>query len=254
MALNKTNGKLVWKCAGLRDLSAYCSPRLFQRGGTRLLITLVSGGVVGIDANSGKLLWRHAYRNRFGIHPISPVIRGDHLFTTSGYGHGGLILKLSKDGTSVSEVWRERTFDTHHGGVVLLDKYVYGTSDKRPRGQWMCANIETGKILFETRGIGKGCVIAAGGLLYGYGENGILALIKPSPKGLKTVSSIQIDKGSGQHWAHPSISDGRLYLRHGHTMMVYDIRAQGSNGSRPKDSKKKKDSQKKKDKKTKFYE
>ncbi len=226
VALNKKTGKLVWKCAGLSDPAAYCSPRLIIRGKTRLLTTCTDSNIVGIDADSGKLLWKYAYRNQYGIHPNTPVLDGDHLFVTSGYGYGYVILKLAEDGKSVTKVKRARSFDTHHGGVVRIGKYVYGTSDKRPRGNWMCLEIQTGQEIYRAAGIGKGSVVTANGLLYCYDErNGTVALAKADPKGFSLISKFTVDYGEREHWAHPAISDGRLYIRHGSVMKVYDISA-----------------------------
>ncbi len=242
VALNKKTGKTVWKCAGLSDQSAYCSPRLILRGETRLIVTMVRGGMVGIDADSGKLYWKHAWRNGYGIMPNTPVIYGDYLAVTAGYGKGGLCLKLAKDGKSVTEVWQNKVQDTQHGGLVQLDGYIYATSDKRPNGQWMCVDIRTGKEMYRARGIGKGCVVTAGGMLYCYGESGIVALAKATPKGFNVISSFEVNWGEKQHWAHPSISDGRLYIRHGSVMKVYDISAKGTRPSgTPKKKQKKVD-------------
>ena len=74
--------------------------------------------------------------------------------------------------------------------------------------------------------MGKGSVIFADDMLYCYGEkHGDLALVKANPNGYEQVSSFRIPKGTGKHWAHPVISDSRLYMRHGNALMVYDIRA-----------------------------
>ena len=82
-----------------------------------------------------------------------------------------------------------------------------------------------GKVAFSDKLVGKGSVIYADGMLYGYGENGKVGLIKIRPDGYELVSSFKVREGSTEHWAHPAISDGRLYIRHGDTLMCYDIKA-----------------------------
>jgi hypothetical protein len=62
-------------------------------------------------------------------------------------------------------------------------------------------------------------------MLYTYGEKGEMGLVKINPNGYEQVSSFRVRKGSKEHWAHPVISDGRLYLRHGEALMCYDIKA-----------------------------
>jgi outer membrane protein assembly factor BamB len=135
--------------------------------------------------------------------------------------------ELSKDGANIKRVWNDSTLDVHHGGVVLIDGFIYGSNWENNRnGNWVCLDWKTGKVMYETKWINKGSIIAAEGMLYCYEEKeGNLALLKASPKGFDIISSFKIEKGSGQHWAHPVISDGRLYLRHGEALMVYDIKS-----------------------------
>ena len=46
---------------------------------------------------------------------------------------------------------------------------------------------------------------------------------RPGARTTPTVVSDRIKKGSGEHWAHPVIKNGRLYIRHGDALMVYHI-------------------------------
>ena len=108
------------------------------------------------------------------------------------------------------------------GAVVLIDGYIYGSGHKR-RG-WHCLDWKTGKIQFSQRAVGsKGNIIYSDGMIYCYSENGTVALVKPDPQRLEVVSAFKIQKGSGEHWAHPVIKRARLYVRHGNALMVYDI-------------------------------
>jgi len=106
--------------------------------------------------------------------------------------------------------------------VVLVDGNIHGAS---ARGQWICLELGSGKVKFSDKLVGKGSVIYADGMLYGYGEKGQAGLIEIAPDGYKLISSFRVKKGGGPHWAHPAISDGRLYLRHGQALMCYDIKA-----------------------------
>ena len=111
--------------------------------------------------------------------------------------------------------------------MVLVDGYLYGSNFKGiPRGDWVCLDWNGGKVMYEARWNGnKGSIIYADGMLYCYDENtGDVALVKASPRAFEVVSSFRITKGSGKHWAHPAISDGRLYIRHGDVLMACDIR------------------------------
>jgi hypothetical protein len=71
----------------------------------------------------------------------------------------------------------------------------------------------------------KGPIISADGMLYVYEEkSGYVGLVNPDPDEFDVVSSFQVTEGEGPHWAHPSIFDGLLFIRHGRILMVYDIK------------------------------
>ena len=86
--------------------------------------------------------------------------------------------------------------------------------------------MKDGSIQYEDRGVGKGSLIYAEGFLYCYGEKGTLALVKATPAGYECVSRFKVAHGTAQHWTHPSLSDGRLYVRHGDALAAYDCRTE----------------------------
>jgi outer membrane protein assembly factor BamB len=137
------------------------------------------------------------------------------------------MLQLAKDGRAANVVWVDPTLDTHHGHVVLVDGHLYGSNwINNSKGNWVSLDWLTGKVDYEMDWFTKGSVIAAEGMLYCYEERqGNLALVRATPKGFDVISSFRITAGEGPHWAHPAISDGRLYVRHGDVLMAYDIRA-----------------------------
>lgn len=117
--------------------------------------------------------------------------------------------------------------DTQHGGYVLLDGTIYGTSHDRVSSAWVALDWATGKTLYADLWANKsaGVVISADGMLYCYSERtGDVALVKPSREKFEVISQFRITKGSGPHWAHPVIKDGVMYLRHGEALMAYKIK------------------------------
>ena len=222
VALNKMTGETVWTSKGLSQSSAYCSPILVEQGGKRLVVTLVEKALVGIDADTGQVYWTVPHPVSYGIQAVSPLCKDGTIFVSNGYRHGSVGFSLSADGTAVEQKWSEKSLDIHHGGAVLLNGNVHGASTK---GQWICLDLATGKVAFSARLVGKGSVVYADGMLYAYGENGKVGLVGIKPDGYELVSSFKVRKGSTEHWAHPAISDGRLYIRHGDTLVCYDIKA-----------------------------
>jgi outer membrane protein assembly factor BamB len=230
VALNKWTGKTIWATTGLNELSSYASPILIEDRGRRLLVNLVQKSVVGVSPDDGRLLWRVPFKCSFDTGTITPIYKDGCLFVTSVIEFdattGGLMLRLSDDLTTPTKKWSQPVLDCLHGGVVLVDGYLYGSNfETITSGNWVCLDWNSGRVMYEARwGGNKGSIIYADGMLYCYAENtGDVALVKASPDRFEIVSSFGVTQGSGQHWAHPAISDGRLYIRHGDALMAYDI-------------------------------
>ena len=231
VALNPDNGQTVWVCQGVNDKSGYCSPIVIERGGKKIIVQLMAKTLIGIQADSGELLWRveREPEPKYNIQAVHPVYADGKLYVTCGYGgRRGQMFAVSEDGTSVSRGWGDAELDCHHGGLVLLDGYIYGSSHVNNRNQWLCMNLDNGDVAAKLRGVGKGAVVHADGKLYTYGENGGVGLVEPGPDSFHLVSSFRLSDmsdGRGPYWAHPSISEGRLYLRHGGYIFAFDISA-----------------------------
>jgi len=220
-ALDKKTGAAVWVCdPPIDSKSAYCSPLLVRRGRRRLLVTMVETGVIGVDADTGKFLWHHPYKNRWAVHPNTPIYADGAVFVSSGYRKGCELIKLSPDGAHVTPAWTEPVPDTHHGGLVKIGPVVYGTNN---RGL-ACVDFATGKLFWKNKGVGKGSVLWADDRLYCYSERGLVGLLEVSAAGCRVRGTLRITEGDRQHWAHPVISGGRLYIRHGDVLMAFGIR------------------------------
>jgi outer membrane protein assembly factor BamB len=227
VALDKKTGETAWVCSELSDPSGYCSPILIKRGDKRIIITFTGYALVGVEASTGKLLWRHERRDPYDIHAVSPVYEDGCIYVTSGYGgERGEMFELSEDGGKITKRWTDKKLDSQVGGVVVHEGYVYGASDRNRQGAWLCLNLKTGEATAETPGVRKGAVTYADGMLYGYGENGMVGLIKASPTDLRLMCHFRVTQGSREHWAHPVICNGRLYIRHGEVLMAYDVKAE----------------------------
>lgn len=222
VALDKKTGAQVWAMTALDEASAYCSPRLFEDGRRRQIVTLTKGHLIGVDPDDGELLWKQSYSGRYGIHAVSPIFHGDSIYVSDGYKQGGKMFDLAADGGSVSLGWEEGSLDVHHGGAVLVGSVIYGAASN---GTWYAIDAGSGEVKGTIGRLGKGAVVYADGLLYGYTEKGEVLLVDPDVENFAVVSRFEIAQGGGQHWAHPVIADGVLYIRHGDALMAFDVSA-----------------------------
>ncbi|MDX2430303.1 MAG: PQQ-like beta-propeller repeat protein [Bacteroides sp.] len=231
VAVDKTNGSTIWTSESLSDISGYVSPLLIQRGLQNLIVTLTGDYIICLNANNGNILWKEDYsaidKPLMGadINPVTPLVKGNEIFITSGYNHTGLMLEMSDDFRSVSVKWKSEKLDVHHGGVVEVDGYIYGSNYTTIlSGNWLCLDWNTGELMYEQDWNNKGQIITSNGMLICYEERrGNMALVKATPDNFELISEFAIEHGSGPHWSHPSIYNGRLYLRHGKALLAYKI-------------------------------
>lgn len=221
MALNRMTGETIWSSNGLGELSAYCTPLLIKLPARQLLVTHTANNVIGVDASDGKILWNFAHPNQWAVHPNTSIYHDGSLFVFSGYGQGGEKLQLNADGSSVTKEWEIKSFDSRMGGAVLKNGYLYGSGDKDR--SWQCIDWNTGEQKYSSTEVGKGVTIAVNDKLIGYSERGELFMANMDPSEFKVISKAKVALGSEQHWAHPVVEKGILYVRHGDTLIAYKI-------------------------------
>ncbi len=230
VALNKEDGSLLWKTEAIGDVRSYASPLMINHNGRLLIIATSSKHLLGVDPENGEIFWKFdliadftekGRRNSTN----TPLFHDGEIFVSSGYDDTALMLKLSDDARSVSLKWTSNVLDNHHGGLVLVDGYIYGSNwINNGNGNWVCLDWETGEVMYEEKWHNKGSMIYADGRLYLYEEKrGNVGLVEPTPEGFKLVSSFRVEVGRGPHWAHPSVYDGKLLLRHNDALLVFDI-------------------------------
>jgi outer membrane protein assembly factor BamB len=223
VALDRNSGKLIWKAKGIGEKSAYCSPIMIKIADRKILVTLMEKSVCGFNPVSGLLLWKFEHANTYNVHPNSPVYFDGHLFCFSENGKGGLMLKLENGGKSVTELWSSTLIDNITSGAVILNGRIYGTGDRNRK--LFCLDMKTGKELFSLANVAPANIIANEGLLYLYSESGKIFLIEAQAERFNIISSFPVPYGSNPHWAHLVLKDRKLYVRHGKSIMVYDVAA-----------------------------
>jgi outer membrane protein assembly factor BamB len=223
-ALDRYTGKLVWTSKALGDPVSFCSPIIIKLQERNVLVTLSHEYLMGLDAKNGELLWSQKEDSvkLEGEYCNTPVYADGSIYEISGVekGSGAFKLQLSPNGKSVKTVWKSDKLRNAMGGFVISGNKLYATSDDN---KLKCLDLKTGEILEFISGI-RGSVILADGKLYCYTDNGRVELINISGPKMEVVSKFKIEKGTKEHFAHPVIANGVLYIRHGNALMAYFIK------------------------------
>jgi outer membrane protein assembly factor BamB len=222
-ALDKMTGATVWVTKELSDEAGYSSPVVADVQGVRTIMAFTGNAAVGVRATDGRLMWRHGSPANNTANITTPVYANGKVFFTSAYGTGGALLQLQAKGESVTaqEIYFTRNMQNHHGGVVLVEGYLYGFNNSI----LTCLEFETGKVLWRDRSVGKGSVAYADGHLYILSEDNVVGLVEASPAGYRERGRFTIADQGWPSWAHPVVSGGRLYLRNQNVLASYDVRA-----------------------------
>ncbi len=238
VALEKKTGAVIWKSAiPGGDVAAYASAIAVEAAGRRQYVQFLNNGVVGVDAKTGRFLWRYDATSKGPANIATPVALGDYIYSTNSRRNGAALVQLhaSADSVGTEQVYFERDLPNTLGGQVLWHGSIYGTN---PNGA-VSADFMTGKIQWQNEGIGPGSVLYADGRLYFHGEDGELALVEATPEAYREKGRFTLPEQPGhatagggsrdEHaWAYPVVANGRLYVRDRGTLWCYDVKARAA--------------------------
>jgi outer membrane protein assembly factor BamB len=223
VALDKMSGKTVWTSKELSDEAGYASAIVADVQGVRTVMTLTSEAGIGVRASDGKLMWSHRAVANSTANITTPVFFDNKVFYSSAYGTGGALLGLQAQGGEVKaqEIYFTRDMQNHHGGIVLVNGYLYGFNNNI----LTCLEFSTGKMMWRHRSVGKGSLAYADGNLYLFSEDNVVGLAEATPTAYREKGRFEISDSGLSSWAHPAVSRGRLYIRNQGNLMSYDILA-----------------------------
>jgi outer membrane protein assembly factor BamB len=226
VALDKTTGETIWKGAVPKaDGAHYSSVIAAEIAGQRQYIQFVRGGVVSVGASDGAFLWRYDAPANGTANCSTPIFHDGHVFAASDYGVGGGLVKVTKgdDKFDAAQVYFDKSMKNHHGGLVLVDGFLYGEGG----GQLRCVDFKTDKLGWEERRTGKGSVTYADGHLYfrNEGGKGTIILLEANPTEYVEKGRFdQPERSKNNAWPHPVVANGKLYIRDQGVLLCYDIK------------------------------
>lgn len=229
VALKKRTGEVIWKAAVPGGTAAgYSSIVATEIEGARQYIAYTANGVVGLDAKSGKFLWRYdRTKGSMGMSILTPVASEGLVFTGAGRVGGGTVKVKSVEGTfNAEEVYFDTKLPTAIGGALLVGNNLFGASGQA----LVCADFKSGQIRWSDKSAAPGALCYADERLYLNGEDGTLVLLEAAPDGYREhgrfvpPNAPPAANRMEKSWAYPVIADGRLYLRNKESLWSYDIK------------------------------
>jgi FOG: WD40-like repeat len=227
LALNRRTGDVVWKSSVPGgDAACYASVVSMTIAGKKQYVQFLRNGLVGVDAVTGKFLWRFdkTAETRMGGNIPTPVAFENHVYSGSGMTGAGLARVLeSNGGFETEQVYMSKKLPNAIGGAVKVGDYLYGTGGTT----LYCVDFKTGAVKWEERSIAPASIVSADGKLFLHGEKGDVALVEASPGAYRELGRFtppeQPERKYTQAWAYPALANGKLYVRDLNCLWCYDV-------------------------------
>ena len=207
--LNKKNGEKVW--ASEAGKGGYSTAVVYQKGDKHCAAIFGQKAMYGVDLKSGKQLWSFPWETSYDVNAADPIVVGDLVFLSSGYGRGCAVIDIS--GTEAKEVWQNKEMCNQFSSSVYIDGYIYGISGNAGKGDLKCLDMKTGKVKWS-HDSGFGALMAADGKLIILNEKGELSIAEATPTAYKELSQAKVlDPKGAKCWNMPVLSNGKIYCR-----------------------------------------
>lgn len=226
MAVDCQTGEILWETPNPDDWKMTHSSIIpMTLGDKRFFVYCGSGGVVGVSAADGSVLWKNTdWKMRTNI--ATPVVAGQgRLFLSAGYRKGAMMLELvEKDGRIETEILfrlEPEIFGAEQQTPIFYNGYIYGV---RPDEQLVCLDMD-GKVLWSSGSdhkFGIGPYLIAQGLIYVMDDHGLLTLARAQPDKYVQFGQAKVLEGPDS-WGPMAIVSSRLILRDLNRMVCLDI-------------------------------
>ena len=208
MGVEKNSGKIVWKSADKN--AGYSTPFPLQRGGEFLVVIGSAQSYVAVNPENGQEAWRVKWLTQYRVNAADPIISGDRMLVSTGYGKGAGLFDLSEN--PPKELWKSKVLRTQLNPGVLHGKFVYGMDgDTGDKGPLKCVEFETGKEQWAEPAMATGGLILVGDKLIVLSASGELVVAAASADGFKPIARAQVL--GGKCWTAPVLANGRIYCR-----------------------------------------
>ena len=220
VALDKYSGELLWASPGVGESAGYGKPLVISRGELKILLTFSEFTFLGLNADTGELLWTFDLNFKGELPCNQPLYSNGSIYIVAGPGNGAVAFDLSPDGRTIRERWRNLQFNTFFGGFVLAGNYLVGAAEAKY--SFVSVDATSGNIMSRLR-FGKGAITAVNDLLITYNQRGQLGIIGIQDGHLNLLQEIRISRGTGEHFARPVFFNNMLFIRHGDTLLGYGM-------------------------------
>jgi len=223
IAFDKITGQVAWESGS--GIAGYAALTRMELAGRPMVLAFYGKGLAALDPENGDELWNVPWETPYDVNATTPVIIGDSVFITSGYGTGGSLLRVGRSGAEV--LWKNETIASQHSDPYAINGFLYGYSGDsyQNKGTFKCVSVENGSERWTTNEMGWGTCVLVDGHLLCSDIKGNLFLVRPDPDKFVKVTQMREALGSvkGPVWTRPVVANGLLYHRFKQRLVCYRI-------------------------------
>jgi outer membrane protein assembly factor BamB len=220
LVLDPATGKIIWQSA--KKNAGYSTPLPVKRGADWLALFGTENSYVAVKMKTGEEVWRIKWLTEYGLNASDPIIDGDLMLISTGYGKGGGLFKLGAG--EPEQIWKTKNLRTQLNPAVLYQGNLYGTDgDTTDKAALKCLDFQTGREKWSQPNFGSGGVMVADGKLIAMSGSGELTVAPATSSDFKPISRAQVL--GGKCWVVPVLANGLIYCRNGRgDVVVLDVR------------------------------
>ena len=219
IAMNKKTGDVLWHSGA--EKCGFASPVLYDWKGETRIALLSRTDLYSLDPNTGKVHWTIPWITRYEENSVDPIISGNKLFLSTGYGRECALLELT--GSKPRTIWQNANMSNHFHNSILINGHLFGIDGVMGKKTALhCLDIDTGELKWSIDHE-FGPVVAAAGKLILLNEMGMLRTAEATEQGYKEISATRVlpapnDIGVPRNkrnrcWAPPVLANGLIYVR-----------------------------------------
>jgi len=219
IALNKDTGAVVWVSDNM-DSAGYATPTIATILGQRQYVMATGKRVIGVHPDTGQALWGFNWTTKYDVNASQPIVEGNYVFITSGYGSGCGLVEITAQGAQPR--WQNMDISAHFSSPIFYNGYLYSNSDSGG-GSLVCMSPQQGQVAWRQGGFEKGGLLIADGVIIAcVGNTGDVVMAKADPAGYQELGRIK--PLGGQSWTAPILADGKLIVRNKQALACVDLK------------------------------
>ncbi len=210
VGVDAQTGKIVVKSEN--GQGGYTHPIVVDVEGKKQVIAFAGKALYGVDPDSGKTLWSLPWVTSYDVNASTPVYRDGHLFVSSNYNRGCMMVKL--DASGAKKLWENKNLMAHFQPAILDGDSLYGNS----QGMLVCLEWPTGQVRWQidkrAAQLGNGgSLLRSGDKLLALSESGMLYLVKATPEAGQVLGSAKLFATGRDIWTSPILYNGKVFAK-----------------------------------------